>query len=350
MKFVGTGDLHTNIWDKNNLSFKHITNTFELLKKFVKKKKADYLILFGDLFDTKIMTSTEGLINLVKIIDELSKEIKIIIIVGNHDIAKNDDIEINLPNVFANKNNIKVVDKFYSFEDQDGIYNFLPFYKDDTLLEEINKIEISDKKDNYLFGHFGVNGYVMNEYESGEVIEKKSKISPTYLRKFDHIFLGHFHGFQQDELITYIGSPLQLKFGDENSLHGFYFHDFETNENEFYENEFTPKYITLKVNKTNIEKIKEIKKTGNHYIKLLIPAKMSQQKAIKLKFDLLKKNFDVKLLFEETLNNELTVIEGWDNLIKQDTEYIIKDFANINVEAFNKYNYNKDEMIELILN
>jgi DNA repair exonuclease SbcCD nuclease subunit len=350
MKFIGTGDLHTNIWDKNNNSFKHITKTFQFLKSFIVNKEADYLILFGDLFDTKIMTSTEGLINLVKIIDELSEIIKIIIIVGNHDIAKSDDIEINLPNVFANKNNITVVDKFYSFEDEVGVYNFLPYYKDEVLIDEIEKIKTNKKKNNYLFGHFGVNGYVMNDYEDGQVLDKKSKITPGFLKKFNHTFLGHFHGFQRDDLITYIGSPLQLRFGDELSSHGFYYHDFNNNSHEFVENKFSPQYIKLKVNKSNLEKIKEIKKVGNHYVKLIIPAKMGQQKAIKLKFDLLKNNYDVKLIFEETLNNEFTVIEGWDNLVKQDTEYIIKDFAEMNLESFNTQGFNKDDMINLILN
>ena len=349
MNFIGTGDLHTNIWDKNNLSFQHITKTFQFLKSIIINKKPDYLILFGDLFDTKIMTSTEGLINLVKTIDDLSEIIKIIIIVGNHDIAKSDDIEINLPNVFANKNNIIVVDKFYSFEDECGVYNFLPYYKDEILLEEIEKIKTNKKKNNYLFGHFGVNGYIMNDYDDGQVLDKKSQITPGFLKKFNHVFLGHFHGFQQDELITYIGSPLQLKFGDEFSKHGFYYHSFN-NESEFIENTFSPQYIKLKVNKSNLEKIKEIKKNGNHYVKLIIPPKMGQQKAIKLKFDLLKNNYDVKLIFEELSNNEFTVIEGWDNLVKQDTEYIIKDFAEMNLEAFEKQKYSKDEMINLILN
>lgn len=352
MKFVGLGDLHINVWDKNDLNSKHIEETFIHLEKFIKEKVPDYLIIFGDLFDAKTMTSTEGLINIVNKIDYLSSFCKVKIIVGNHDIASATNTELSLPNVFKNKNNIDVVDKYHFFLDDSGIYHFLPYYKDTELIKNINSININESKSNYLFGHFGVNGFIMNNYSYNEtiknVIDDKSTITPSYLKKFKKVFLGHYHGFQNESNIIYVSSPIELRHGDEFTKHGFIY--FDSNKEEIVEfkenNKFSPKHITLEFNKSNVNLLKEIKKNGGYKIRLIVP-NFSQDKLIKLKYDFLKNNLDLRFIFKEEDKHEISIIDGWDNFVKQDTEFILKEFVKNNIE---KTDFNEQELIQLILN
>ena len=96
------GDLHINIWEKNNKKFEHITETLDHLEQYIEIKEPDFLVIMGDLFDTKVMTSTEGLINITRRIDSFSSYCHVYIIVGNHDMASASDSTLNLPNIFEN--------------------------------------------------------------------------------------------------------------------------------------------------------------------------------------------------------------------------------------------------------
>lgn len=354
MTFVGVGDLHIDVWDKNNNNYKYIENTFYHLKNYIQEKQPEYLIIFGDLFHTKTTTSTEGLLNIANIIHDLSSLCKIIIIVGNHDIASASNAELNLPNIFKNTINIKVVDNYYSLKDDYGCYHFLGYFKDDILKEKINNIE-NKYNEEYLFGHFGINGYIMNDYEfDGEIKHFKdyhSKIKPSFLKKFKHVYLGHYHLFQRDNNITYVGSPVQQRHGEEFSDHGFIYVDTSNDIFEFRNNEeFSHKHITIKFNKENLPIIKKIKKEGGYKIRLIVSDKLSHDKLLKLKYDLLKNNIQVDYIFEESDNHEISVVEGWDTFIKQDTESILKEFVNKNKDYFQKNNIDEKKMIDLILN
>jgi DNA repair exonuclease SbcCD nuclease subunit len=355
MKILGIGDLHINIWTKSNKT-QHIFETFKQFEKLIIDEKPDFIVIFGDLFDTKIMTSTEGLINVVNSIDNIATLVPIYIIVGNHDIASASDTTMSLPNVFKNKKNITVIDRYIHIsimQDNivDKVFHFLPYMPDKELIETINNIKVDKDIDNYLFGHFGVNGYSMNKYDDGtkDFIDNKSLTTPTHLRKFKHVYLGHYHTYQTKENITYIGSPYELKHGEEFGEHGFLVINTDTNKDVLIINENSPKHITLNLNKENMSKLKEIKKNGGYYIKLHVPNKVSKDKLIKLRDDLLKNNFDVQFVVETKDNNKMVVAEGWDDFTKQDSEELIKDFAKQQSEIFKKNNWNEQEMVNVIL-
>ena len=353
MKVASIGDLHINVWKKDDIKYQHIEKTFTEFKKFCIKHEVRLAVIMGDLFDTKTMTSTEGLLHVINVIDNLAETVMVYIIVGNHDIASATDTSMSLPNIFKNKKNIVVVDEYKSILNSKDKLHFLPYMKDDKIIKAVKEIN-TNTPHNYLFGHFGVRNFVMNMYDKYEQINKytdtTSQCSPGMFKEFNHVYLGHYHGYQTKENITYVGSPIQLRHGEQHGRHGFVLIDTVKNTHEFTENKFTPQHITIELKKDNMEKIKELKNNGNHYIKLIIPKKISKQKIIKLRDTLSKKNFDVQILPKESDDNvAITVVDGWDDFTKQDAETLLTNFLDENINIIEDNKWNRQDMLDLVL-
>lgn len=347
MKIACLGDTHINVLNTNEM-YNHTIKTFEYFQQFCKDENAEMVVILGDLFDAKTTTSTEGLIRIVKIINNIANSWPIFIVVGNHDIAISSDTSVCLPNVFQGKHNITIADHYTNYENGNAILHFLPYYDDSTIIENIKKIEITDGKKNYLFGHFGVRGSTMNVYGNNkEFIDRKSSCLPTHLKKFNHVFLGHYHGYHNIEHVTYVSAPLQLKHGDEKWRHGFVSVDTDTNTHKFIDNKHTPVHITMELNN---ETINEIGKLQNAYIRLVVPANLSKEKVIALRDKLSKKNYDVSIFQREEEKHKMAIVEGWDEIIKQDSETIIKDYAKEQSASIEKRGWTVDQILNIVLN
>ncbi|OQB40300.1 MAG: Calcineurin-like phosphoesterase superfamily domain protein [candidate division CPR1 bacterium ADurb.Bin160] len=351
-KIACIADLHINIFSRGNKMFPFIMDFFKFFKEVCIKEKVEMIIIAGDLFDFKTTSQTEGLVNISIALDELAELFKIIIINGNHDRASKTDEKMSLPKLFHNKKNIMVVDDYKCLVFDDAHLHFLSFFEDEELVEKIKfKIPTTNKNVKHvLFSHFALNGFTMNKYikndEMHYAINESSLLNKKLLKSFDKVFLGDFHGHQTDGVITYISSPFQLRHGDEYTEHGFIIIDTNTYEYDFYENPHTPEYVTTKLNKNNL---KELVKLKNCYINLVVSSNINKEKLILVKEKLLQKNLGVSIINESEDNHEIAVVEGWDIVVKQNQEDMIKSYLDLNSEIIKKNNWNIDDMFKLII-
>jgi len=350
MKLIATADLHINILSKVLKTFEYTKATLNNFKELCIKEKADYALILGDLFDFKTTTSTEGLINISKSIDELAEICNVIILVGNHDRASKTDDSLSIPKLFHNKKNITVVDNYSSLSFDDYNLHFVSYFDDETLVNIIKDIKIDKKKKNILFSHFAMNGFTMNKYvDNGKIKETKNEeslLNKKLLSKFDKVFLGDFHGYQTDGHITYVSSPIQLKHGDEFSEHGFIVID-DNFEHKFIENVDTPNYITVKLSK---ETLKSITKLENSYINLFVPHNITKEKVILLRDKLLKSNYEVHVIQDDKKKNEIAMVSDWNMIVNSTPDDIITQFLIKNEKIIKKNNWDNKKMLDLILN
>lgn len=343
IKIAFISDTHLNIWRKNNKFFKHIDNMFDDFYNLCKGQKIDLIIHLGDLFDSKQIVTTEGLIRVDRIIERFANEWPLILIPGNHDMVINDDTEINLVSNYKTYNNVFVADKYSKIDLGKNILHCLPYIKN-NLITEINNININNKKNNILLSHFGVNGFKVHEYTTEKIDNEIGQIKKTYLKKFDKIFLGHYHGYQTDNHIIYVSAPLQSRHGDQNDKHGFVIYNTYDDKFSFYDNISTPKFIELQLTKHNIEKLLKLK---NYYIKIEITKKVSKDLLIQLKTKLLKNNYDVKWKYSFKESEQLAIIDGWSDIVYESPETIIKKYIDY-LEENKKLPFSKKEILKEI--
>lgn len=341
MKIGCISDTHISVWQKNDKMFHHIEETFDAFYELCDKNDVGMIVHFGDFFHTKTMTSTEGLIRVVDIVLKFAKRWPFYIIVGNHDTGSINR-DFSLPQVFKGYSNVTIIDKYLMvILDNNTAVHFIPYYDQEQLMSELISINPVVNCSNYLFGHFGVKGYLMND----TVVDNMSLCSDNDLTKFKTVYLGHYHGYQSHKNITYISSPIQLKHGDEKQDHGFLIIDTEQHLHTFVNNENTPQYVTAKLTKKTYPIISNLQ---NCYIRLFVPKKVSKEHLIVLKDKLMQSNYDVKIEHEQE-DVSIGVVDGWDDILTKDAEQLIEDFAINNNNIFIEKGWKINDMLELVL-
>lgn len=296
------------------------------------------IIMLGDLFETKDVISTKPLVGASRyIMARFNRTFKrSYFIVGNHDTMTSDN-ETNIIEVFREYSNILVIDKpavIPNMNIANNCWHVIPYMASGlkSMIDETIKWNKDNNiKKSILFGHFGVNGFSLNEYYK----TFKEHLSTSDLKDFDMVFLGHFHSYQQIDNIVYVSSPFQQKHGDETGSHGFMFVDTDNPQNyEFISNPYTPQFVSVVLNKRSMPRLLQLK---DHNIKISIQKKLDKSKLMALKEKLEAKNYVVKFTFDYLQNDyKVSEIKDWQNIVFKDGESIITEFIDTQDTEFDK--------------
>lgn len=233
----------------------------ELEESFLKHLKSlkilDYVIIAGDLFDSKLSLNSDHTKNvfifmkkLIDICNEKNTKIRIIRGTESHDNA-----QLNILKFFNTKiNDIKVIETVTS---EELFPNFKVLYIPEEYIqnqEEYYK-EYFNKTYDAIFGHGMVNevAFVAKSQESEMTMNKAPIFKSKDLLNISigPVFFGHIHTTQCiNERFFYCGSFSRWVFGEE-APKGFYMFAYTPKTGkykvEFIENKLANKYITVKV-------------------------------------------------------------------------------------------------------
>jgi DNA repair exonuclease SbcCD nuclease subunit len=159
--------------------------------------------------------------------------IKVHTLLGNHDIAFKNTLDINSTGLLLNEyENIEYYDSFETVEFDDVKIDVVPWICDDNEQEIFNQMKQSTAQ--ICFGHFEIAGF---EMDKGNVCDHG--LDKKILSKYDIVLSGHFHHKSTDGNITYVGTPYEMTWSDYNNPKGFHIFDTNTREMTFVKNPFT---------------------------------------------------------------------------------------------------------------
>ena len=223
----------------------------------------------GDLFDRRKFINFNSLYLSRKYFFEKCERlgIKLHTLIGNHDVAYKNTLEVNSPSLLLNEySNIEIYEEFDTV-DFDGVsIDVVPWICDDNVDDIFNRMK--ESKAQICFGHFEIAGF---EMDRGNVCE--SGIDKQSLSKYDVVLTGHFHHKSTDGNITYVGTPYEMTWADWNDPKGFHIFDTETREMNFVKNTFSMFHkITYDDGKTTFEDWKEydFSKLKECYVKVVV--------------------------------------------------------------------------------
>jgi len=118
-----------------------------------------------------------------------------------------------------------------SFKIDNRNFIILPFiHHESQYMQALSDLESKHPKESVLLTHIGVNNAVNN---SCFLIKFWSMVNLSKV-KFDVVFSGHFHNYQNiDKKIYYPGSPIPFRFDEGMVDHGFIVFDTDTAQTEF---------------------------------------------------------------------------------------------------------------------
>ncbi len=333
-----TADFHINLSRKDNPFYVHIEYAF-LNFEHICTRDVDHVFILGDLFHSKYHVSTVYLNKTNEFIAKLAETKKVYIIRGNHDTASLNELGTNLCENYKYFNNVFVINDYNLFIMGDIAYHCLAYYDDEQLVKMINDIKLVPDKKNILLSHFGVEEFAWH----GNKDECDYRIDKKLLSKFDRVFLGHYHGYQTQENIVYVSSPLQQRYGDEDSQHGFVLFNENTMECQFIENDSSPQFVTFEFNKENVKKALSLQ---NHYIRFIVKQHQTKDALATVKQKILKENYECEYKFDvQSENLSFKTIENWDEIQTTDLDDLLLSY----LKQIRQLPAGPEEMLQAIL-
>lgn len=283
-----------------------IESLFELVEEMGKPA-----VMLGDIFDTKEVIRGKAL-NLVYRLLKKSK-LKWIILVGNHDWFNLECKDHSLVTLGQLKN-VTIVDKP---KEIDGVHYF-PYEHDQKKLKRWLK-KVPDGS--VVIGHFDINTFKMGN------VTCQDGLDPVALKRFKLVISGHYHSYQSNGNIVYLGTPFSHSFTSSNEIKYLATYDVGRDIFQLEETPF-PKHVTLEINCD--EEIGAILTSDRNIYRFILTGKQENiDKFPKDKFPEVKiisrptEEFQNDILVEDTMSN-VDQFEKWASDIKALDESTIK--------------------------
>lgn len=183
------------------------------------------------------------------LINRLSKKkFNLYLLLGNHDLWYNDNTSISSVIPLSSIPGIKVISQPERLKIAGCNWDFVPFTHNP--IETLSELKKKPGNPEYALGHIAVDGAILHGSHHADVsIEHDGDmvtISPALFNDYKHTFLGHYHAEQRvTNKVEYIGSPLQLSFGEAFQSKHIIAFDGVSGEKEYIENKFSPKHLVI---------------------------------------------------------------------------------------------------------
>lgn len=211
MKIMLLGDSHFGARSDNAVVLDHFVSFYQNhFFPAIEKHKPDIILQLGDLLDRRKFANFATLSRVRKdFITPITDHFKIPlwVLVGNHDTYYKNTLEVNgIRQSFGDfiaDGRMRLFDK----PEETAAGLIIPWICEDNRDEVYKKV--AESKSSLCFGHFELTGYDMYRgmpCEHGD--------DSKFLRKFDHVYSGHFHTRSRKGNICYVGTPYDIIWSD----------------------------------------------------------------------------------------------------------------------------------------
>ena len=257
MKILLTSDLHVGVRKKNGILFINFAiNYLNYIQNYCKKNNIDNIFFLGDILEKSSSVRHEYFTPLFRKLHEIrDNKINIIYLLGNHDIytKENDSLVETFPGKIIKHQELVTINGI--------VFNFLSFTDG----------KIGDLTGDYLMTHLPIEGFRMNQ----DYIPDREFYPKNLFKNFKKVFSGHYHYFQVENDIIYLGSPFQLNFSETLQKKGFVVLDTDKDDWAFVEYRNGPKFKVI----DDLNKKTSVK---NSFVKIKIQRDDEDFHAIKL--------------------------------------------------------------------
>jgi len=195
-------DIHFGL--RNN-SRQHNTDCEEFVLWFIKeakKAKCETCIFLGDWHHHRASINVSTMNYTMSNLEFLSKAFtNVFVIMRNHDLFYRDKREINSVAFGSLYDNIHIVNSIFT----EGDVSIIPWLVQDEWKE------MPGIKSRYIFGHFELGGFQMNQLIA---MPDTGGLQKTHFKNQEYVFSGHFHSRQQQKNVIYMGNTFPHNYSD----------------------------------------------------------------------------------------------------------------------------------------
>lgn len=287
------------------------------------KRNINNIIFGGDFFHDRQKIDIYTYQKTFEVLRERLKEekVNIFLLLGNHDIWFNDNTDVSSVLPLSALNNLSVIKEPKRIKIENHYWDFIPFtHNPINSLDSLNNLNEGSKE--YAIGHLAIDGAILHSNQYSEVsVEHEGGVIPincSLFKDYKHTFLGHYHAQQKvSKNVEYIGSPLELSFGEAFQKKHIIIFDGDNQEIEYVENNFSPKHLIIDLEEQQDYEL------SNNFVQIKVE-NLSSTDLISIKKEILSKNSPHSLelkqkkkeIEKQTLQNAKSILLKGEEMLK----------------------------------
>ena len=238
MKIALVADTHAGVrGDSDTFAQYQYKFWYDEFVPYLRSNNIKNIIHLGDITDRRKWINYKTLNGFRGLINNLSNEFDLKVIIGNHDTFYKNTNDINSMSCLFQTPTQWYDGSFQWYSEAEEIWYpgvehpilFVPWINSENLERTLDKIEQSTAK--VCMGHLNLEGF-----EMARGLTNTEGMDRKVFRKFDMTLSGHFHKKSHMDNIWYLGSPFEQTWIDCDEERGFHVLDTDTMELEFIPN------------------------------------------------------------------------------------------------------------------
>jgi len=342
MKVLIFSDIHIHPHKKSVERLEDCIKVLDWVFETAESNGIQNIVFLGDLFHDRQKIDVLTYQKTFEIFEKhlLNKKINLYLLLGNHDLWHNQKWDVSSVNPLRNLPGVTVINEpCVKSISEDYLFGFLPYTHNP--IEDLKKVEKDWEKQSkakkisppkILGAHIAVDGALWNVKHgtTAEVaIEHDGdmiKVGPDIFSDWDRVFLGHYHAEQKlTKNVEYIGSPLQLSFGEAFQDKQIMIYDLEKDESKYIKNEFSPKHYII-----NESQLEDYQLEGN-FIRLEVEDITSASMA-EIRKNLVEDKKVATMEIKQFVKKEEHIITDAKSILYKEDEMIEKYVDQVNVD------------------
>lgn len=295
----------------------------EIFFPTLEKEKIDTVLILGDTFDRRKYVNFYSLQRAENMFFKplSEKNIKVHMIVGNHDTYYKNTNEVNSPELLLKDySNVNIISSPQILDLGGTEIVMMPWICPENYDESMKLIK--ETTSTICMGHFEIQGFQM--YRGAP---SHDGLDSTTFEKFDKVFSGHYHHKSNKTNIYYLGNPYELTWQDYGDDRGFHIFDTKTQKLKFVKNTNTIfKRITYDDKKDSVKSIQEMDLKGyaSCYVKVVVVNKTNPYL-----FDLFINNLHQVSPIDVTIVEDVAELEDDEEIDQtEDTTTILNKYVD----------------------
>lgn len=273
MKILIFSDLHIHPHKKSSERLNDCLRALDWVFRTASERDISNLVFLGDLFHDRQKIDVLAYQRAFEILERhlSSGRFRLTLLLGNHDLWHHQRLDVSSVNPLRTLPGVAVVAepsvREIREEGESFHMGFLPYthspIEDLAVVEREWDSKVKGSPRRVLGGHIAVDGAVWNVRHrtlSDVTVEHEGdmvRVGPEIFRNWDRVFLGHYHASQRmAEGVEYVGSPLQLSFGEADQEKHVVVYDTKEDALEYVVNDFSPRHIIIKEGDVNPAELK----------------------------------------------------------------------------------------------
>jgi len=315
-KFLLVSDVHIHPHKKNEQRLYDCLNALEWAFETAIENNIQSILFCGDLFQTRQKIDVLSYQKTFELFEKYAlSNLTVYLLLGNHDLWHKDKSDISSVNPLRSIPNVTIIAKPSVLKIEGVPVAFLP-YTENPIVD----VKLIEDKAKILCGHVAIDGALLNQKYSTkadvsvEFDGDMQKVGVDIFDSFDRVFLGHYHAAQVlNDKVEYVGSPLQLNFGEAEQDKHIIIYDTDNDQKEYVKNTFSPEHIII--NEKNIDTVK----VDNNFLRVQVETIASS---------------DIQKLSEKLISENVGSLD-FEELPRKNEEHDLEDVKSILEDSAN---------------